>query len=81
MAEDLSTVAERIVSENLSAKAVKRINEAGEDNTYVDFEASPFGLEWSKTTDFGGWQPEAVRNPPATGSETEENTYRVWFGK
>lgn len=73
MSELLGDVAQRMVEDNNSIKAVKEINKSGKHSTYVDFDVGPFGIEWSKTDDFGGWQTIAVE------AKDDGDTYRVWF--
>ena len=71
---DLSTVADRIVSSSAAAGTVREVHEAGPNDTFVDFEESEFGLDWTKA-DLGEWRPIAVEYKKDVGV----NTYRVWF--
>jgi hypothetical protein len=67
----LSTIGERIVRENRAAKSVEKVNVSGPNDSYIDFEASPFGLDWGNAN-LGGWNPIAVENK-------DGDMYRVWF--
>lgn len=73
MSELLGDVAERMVENNTSIKSVSEINKGGEHSTYVDFKIGQFGMEWSKTSDLGGWRPIAIE------AKDDGDTYRVWF--